>query len=395
MMNERRAGAALQYLQMVLSVVISLIYTPIMIRTLGQGEYGIYNLAASIISYLSLLSLGFGASYIHFYTKIRVHGKDGETQRLNGMFMTVFTIIAVIALFAGLFLAHNVDRVFSAEGYTNEDIRTARILMIFLSINLAISFPASVFTSYITSQEKFVFQKLVNMGKTVLSPMLTLPVLLMGFGSVGMVVVTTIVALVIDIINASYCIFKLKMRFDFSHFPFKLFKEIAVFSVFIAINQIVDQINWNVGKIILAKIMSKEAVAVYAVILYISPVACPILDLFGVHCLGCGMSRAVISVLRFDFSAAFSYHLMFWSLPLLYLCFLRDGKLFKNKSELTAKGNIIKVRLEEAQKLLLNTNLSIKQIAYSVGFADETYFMKMFKKSIGITPSSYRNKINK
>jgi len=73
-----------------------------------------------------------------------------------------------------------------------------------------------------------------------------------------------------------------------------------------------------------------------------------------------------------------------------YLC-----KLFKNKSELTAKGNIIKVRLEEAQKLLLNTNLSIKQIAYSVGFADETYFMKMFKKSIGITPSSYRNKINK
>ena len=73
-----------------------------------------------------------------------------------------------------------------------------------------------------------------------------------------------------------------------------------------------------------------------------------------------------------------------------YLC-----KLFKNKSELTAKGNLIKVRLEEAQKLLSNTNLSIKQIAYSVGFSDETYFMKMFKKSIGITPSSYRNKINK
>ncbi len=85
-------------------------------------------------------------------------------------------------------------------------------------------------------------------------------------------------------------------------------------------------------KKIITKLLITVAIAVYAVILYISPVACPILDLFGVHCLGCGMSRAVISVLRFDFSAAFSYHLMFWSLPLLYLCFLRDGKLFKNKT---------------------------------------------------------------
>ena len=49
----------------------------------------------------------------------------------------------------------------------------------------------------------------------------------------------------------------------------------------------------------------------------------------------------------------------------------------------TKRGNIIKVRLEEAKKLLLNTNLSINQIAYSVGFTDDTYFMKMFKKSIG------------
>ncbi len=80
------------------------------------------------------------------------------------------------------------------------------------------------------------------------------------------------------------------------------------------------------------KLLITAAIAVYAVILYISPVACPILDLFGVHCLGCGMSRAIICALQFDFSAAFSYHLMFWSLPVLYLCFWLDGKLFKNKA---------------------------------------------------------------
>lgn len=68
-----------------------------------------------------------------------------------------------------------------------------------------------------------------------------------------------------------------------------------------------------------------------------------------------------------------------------YLC-----KLFKNQSDSTAKGTIIKVRLKEAQKLLLNTNLSVKQIAYSVGFSDDAYFMKTFKKEFNITPSEYR-----
>ncbi len=52
---------------------------------------------------------------------------------------------------------------------------------------------------------------------------------------------------------------------------------------------------------------------------------------FGIHCPGCGMTRACVSALRFDFASAFSYHPMFWSMPLLYLYFLVDGKLFPGK----------------------------------------------------------------
>lgn len=51
----------------------------------------------------------------------------------------------------------------------------------------------------------------------------------------------------------------------------------------------------------------------------------------GVECIGCGMSRAFFSVLRLDFVAAFNYHPMFWSVPIAYLYFLFDGKLFGKK----------------------------------------------------------------
>lgn len=58
---------------------------------------------------------------------------------------------------------------------------------------------------------------------------------------------------------------------------------------------------------------------------------CPILFLTGIPCPGCGMTRACLAVLRGDFPAAFAYHGMVWSLPLLLLFFLCDGHLFRQK----------------------------------------------------------------
>ena len=75
--KQRKAGVILQYLQMALNIVISLIYTPVMLRILGKTEYGIYNLSSSIIAYLSLISLGFGASYIRFYS---IYSKDVQNK---------------------------------------------------------------------------------------------------------------------------------------------------------------------------------------------------------------------------------------------------------------------------------------------------------------------------
>ena len=58
-MNQLKTGAALNYVSICLNMVVGLIYTPYMLRMLGQSEYGLYSLAASIIAYLTVLDLGF------------------------------------------------------------------------------------------------------------------------------------------------------------------------------------------------------------------------------------------------------------------------------------------------------------------------------------------------
>ena len=143
---------------MAMSIIINLIYTPFMLKILGESEYGIYSLVSSIIAYLNLLSLGFGASYIRFYSKYKQCEDEEGIAKLNGLYLIVFLTMGIVALITGLTLAFNVD-VFFNNTYTANDLYIAKILMIFLAINMCISFPASVFVSYITSQEKFIFQK--------------------------------------------------------------------------------------------------------------------------------------------------------------------------------------------------------------------------------------------
>ena len=55
---------------------------------------------------------------------------------------------------------------------------------------------------------------------------------------------------------------------------------------------------------------------------------CVIRTIIGIPCPGCGLSRAWLAALRLELSAAFSYHPLFWTVPLLGLYMLWDGELF-------------------------------------------------------------------
>lgn len=80
------------------------------------------------------------------------------------------------------------------------------------------------------------------------------------------------------------------------------------------------------------KLIVTGFILLYVLISNIWGGVCIFSKLTGIPCPGCGMSRAVVALLQFRFAEAFGYHLMVWSLPFLYLCYLTDGKLFKKKA---------------------------------------------------------------
>lgn len=68
-------------------------------------------------------------------------------------------------------------------------------------------------------------------------------------------------------------------------------------------------------------------------------------------------------------------------------------RVFTERYSISVGKYINKLRLERSCFLLKNTKLRINEISSSVGFENQLYFSNAFKKSIGISPTQYRNKL--
>lgn len=62
-----------------------------MLRMLGQAEYGLFSLASSAVSYLSLLSFGFGSTIIRYISKYRAE-KDKKSEEKGIWFFLNFIL---------------------------------------------------------------------------------------------------------------------------------------------------------------------------------------------------------------------------------------------------------------------------------------------------------------
>ena len=70
------------------------------------------------------------------------------------------------------------------------------------------------------------------------------------------------------------------------------------------------------------------------------------------------------------------------------------SKVFKQLFDDNFINYLTKIRIDRAKVLLKDISFNIKEVGKSVGYADSNYFTKVFKRSVGISPSEYRSKHN-
>lgn len=264
--NQLKAGVVLNYVVIFLNTVVGLLYTPYMLRMMGQSEYGLYSLVASVIAYLTVLDLGFGNAIVRYTAKFRAEKKTEEQYEMFGMFFLLYLVIGIIAFGIGLGLYFNVDTLFG-NTMTAVELDRARIMMLLLVANLAFTFPMSIWGSVIQAYEDFVFQKSLNIIRIILNTAVMICLLHFGYKAVAMVVVQTIFNVLTLVVNFIYCRRKLNIHiyFRFKHFHWGFLKEVAIYSFWIFLNAIMDRVYWSTGQFVLGAMVGTAAVAVFAI----------------------------------------------------------------------------------------------------------------------------------
>lgn len=264
--NQLKAGVVLNYVVIFLNTIVGLLYTPYMLRMMGQSEYGLYSLVASVIAYLTVLDLGFGNAIVRYTAKFRAEKKTEEQYEMFGMFFLLYLVIGIIAFGIGLGLYFNVDTLFG-NTMTAVELGRARIMMLLLVANLAFTFPMSIWGSIIQAYEDFVFQKSLNIFRIILNTAVMICLLHFGYKAVAMVVVQTIFNVLTLVVNFIYCRRKLDIHiyFRFKHFHWGFLKEVAIYSFWIFLNAIMDRVYWSTGQFVLGAMVGTVAVAVFAI----------------------------------------------------------------------------------------------------------------------------------
>ena len=261
--DELKAGILLSYLNLLIGNLIPFIYTPIMLRLLGQAEYGIYGIAQSVMGYIGLLNFGIGGSIVRYLSKYRAEGDMEGERRVFGLFIKIYSVIGAAILAVGIFCSFHLGSY--GRSLTADELVLLERLVRLMTLNTAIFMPFNVFSSMILAHERFIFSKTVSLITSVVSPCLNLALLFMGFGSIGLVLAATVLNFATYAIYTVYVVRRMKIKPSFQRVGGGILREIIQFSFFIFIANIVDILFWSTDKLIIGWAIGSVATAIYHV----------------------------------------------------------------------------------------------------------------------------------
>lgn len=243
---------------------MGIIYIPMLLWFLTKEEFGLYQLVGAAIGYLSTMDFGLANTTTRYYSRYLANHDKSAQENLLATCAILYGILAALVLIIGSILLFCFLPLYTNSLSANE-IKIAKYLFFILLFNLAISFPANIFTAIVNSHEKFIFTKTLSLINIILQP-LVIFLLLSSYPNVLMVAAGhTICSILVIALTSWFSFTKLKVKFKLHRWSKKIVKELLSYSFFIFLVMIVEIIYLKTGQLILGALIGTAAVAIYSV----------------------------------------------------------------------------------------------------------------------------------
>jgi O-antigen/teichoic acid export membrane protein len=263
-MSQIKKGAILSYTNLFITNIIGLALTPLIVRSLGTNEYGLYILIGSLIAYFSLLDFGVGDTVVRYISRFRATNSKDEEASFLGSIILLFLPIILFIFLLGTLVYFNIEKLFGANFKTDDVILIKKMFLILL-FNLSFSLLGNIFLGYINSYERFVFTKSVVIIKYLVRAVIIYFVLENGGMAMALVVIDTILNVLFFAINVFYSFHYLQIKFVFKKLDISFVKELFSFSAWLFLLSVIGNFQWQGGQVLLGFISSSKEISVYSI----------------------------------------------------------------------------------------------------------------------------------
>ena len=252
-----------RYLAIASDALIGLLVLPFNVRHLGPSAWGLWMLTASITTYFSVLDLGYGGSMVKFVAQYRAQRDADALNEILSTLLVQFTIVGLVAYAVFVAVALNVTHVFNLAP---DQVHAARILTLTIGVYVAAGFPFSVFGGVVNGFQRYDVNSIVGIASSTVVAVVNVVMLETGFSLVQLVVGTTavrVLTLLLYRMNA-YAVFP-ALSLSLRKFRRARLREVTSFSVYMAIIDWANKLNYSIDAIVIGSFLSSAAVALWTV----------------------------------------------------------------------------------------------------------------------------------
>lgn len=257
-----KLGAVMSYFTIAFNVISGLIYTPWMVRQIGQSDYGLYTLAVSLISFFAM-DFGLGSAVSRFLSKYKATNDIQGERRFLGITFKLFTLISII-IFLGLVIVY-----FFIENIYVElmplEIEKLKTLYVITGLFTIVSFPFKPFDGILIANERFAFIKLVDLLHKLTTVFLLVAALTFGYGLYAIVIVNALVGIISIILKYLYIKKNTNTYVQFEYKDKSLYTEILKFSTWTTVILVAQRFILNITPTILGAFSGSSEIAVFSV----------------------------------------------------------------------------------------------------------------------------------
>ncbi len=263
--DSRKQAIILGYVHTILHTVIGIVYVPILLGCLGKSAYGLYQMASSVIAYLTIIESTLSASVLRQYTLYLVKNDEDGMEHVLYLSRKMYRILSGVILGVAVILAIGMY-LFYRNTLTAPELKEFILIYGILVINILVSVNNYTYLACINAHQRYVFLKVLSLVVLIMQPIGVLALLQIVPYATVIVAVELGLNVIVAIVRYRYAKTELKIRVkrhpELGDF---LLKSMLIFSVGTFLTVLADQIFWKTDQIILGKMYGTSAVAVYSV----------------------------------------------------------------------------------------------------------------------------------